>query len=257
VGNSSTHLPAPSSQESTEKKEILTNNVPAKSLRGTIHGESSTQNLDSKLGFAKNSDSLNNVSARFEQFKKLFGEERTGLIHGKMKEKEKDQIMNNFMKGETQILVSTTVIEVGIDVPDATIIVIDNPENFGLSALHQLRGRVGRGAKQSFCILLYGKKVGINGKKRLAIMKNSNDGFFIADEDLKLRGGGHLVGTRQSGLPTYKMANLETDLDLMKISLRASQILLEKDLTFEDKEKIRNLLRIFDLQECFKIVFGG
>ncbi|MFT6077619.1 MAG: ATP-dependent DNA helicase RecG [Myxococcota bacterium] len=200
---------------------------------------------------------LNNVTDRFTQFQKLFGKEKVDLIHGKMKEKEKDQIMNNFISGQTQVLVATTVIEVGIDVSDATVIVIENPENFGLSALHQLRGRVGRGEKQSFCILLYGKRLGENGKKRLSIMKNSNDGFFIAEEDLKLRGSGQMIGTKQSGLTTYKIANLDSDLDLIKIAHRQAQYLLEKDLSDSEKEKIKTLLKIFNYHECFKLLFGG
>jgi ATP-dependent DNA helicase RecG len=203
---------------------------------------------------------LKNVTNRTAQFKKLFGEEKTSLIHGKMKDAEKEKIMNNFISNDSgfgQILVATTVIEVGIDVKDATIIIIDNPENFGLSALHQLRGRVGRGAKQSFCILLYGKKIGQTAKKRLAIMKNSNDGFFIAEEDLKLRGSGQLAGTAQSGLPTYKIANLDIDLDLMKIAGKQAQMLMEKDLSDKEKDKLKILLKIFNYNECFKIVAGG
>ncbi|MFT6219931.1 MAG: ATP-dependent DNA helicase RecG [Rickettsiales bacterium] len=200
---------------------------------------------------------LNNVTDRFTQFEKLFGKEKVDLIHGKMKEKEKDQIMNNFISGNTQILVATTVIEVGIDVSDATVIIIENPENFGLSALHQLRGRVGRGEKQSFCILLYGRKLGENGKKRLSIMKNSTDGFFIAEEDLKLRGSGQMIGTRQSGLAEYKIANLNSDLDLVKIAHRQAQFLLEKDLSDDEKRKIKTLLKIFNYHECFKLLFGG
>ncbi|MFT6332462.1 MAG: ATP-dependent DNA helicase RecG [Lentimonas sp.] len=205
----------------------------------------------------ENNNPLSNVTARFEQFQKLFGIEKSSLIHGKMKDKEKEQIMNNFMSGGAKILVATTVIEVGIDVKDATVIIIENPENFGLSALHQLRGRVGRGEKKSFCILLYGKRLSQNGRKRLAIMKQSNDGFFIAEEDLKIRGSGKLTGTAQSGLPEYKIADLTTDLDLMKIAGKQAQMLMEKDLTEEEKAKLKILLRIFNYHECFKMVLGG
>lgn len=203
-----------------------------------------------------NSD-LSTVTERFNQFQKLFGAEKVGLIHGKMKEKEKDKIMNHFINGDTQILIATTVIEVGIDVRDATIIVIENCEQFGLSQLHQLRGRVGRGDKPSYCILLYGKKLGANGKTRLAIMKNSIDGFFIAEEDLKLRGQGEMAGKRQSGLPEYKIANLDLDLDLLSIANRQAQFLLENQGKKIDKETLRILLKIFNYDECFKMVFGG
>ena len=199
---------------------------------------------------------ISNVSTRYEQFCKEFGKEKVGLIHGKMKEKEKDQIMGEFIKGAMKILVATTVIEVGIDVSDATIIVIENCENFGLSQLHQLRGRVGRSNKPSYCILLYSKKFGHNGKKRLAIMKNSNDGFFIAEEDLKLRGQGEKLGTKQSGLPEYKIANLNYDLDLLSIANRYSKFLLESGNKV-DKEALRLLLRIFNYDECIKLVGGG
>ena len=200
---------------------------------------------------------LNNVTARFLEFRNKFGEARVGLIHGRMKEKEKDAVMEKFVGGELQMLVATTVIEVGIDVSDATIIVIENCENFGLSQLHQLRGRVGRGSKQSYCLLLYGKKLSHNGKRRLEVMKNSNDGFLIAEEDLKLRGSGELVGTRQSGLPEYKIANLDFDLDLLTTANRHAQFVLENQSDVIDKNALRILLRIFNYDECLKMVFGG
>lgn len=214
-------------------------------------------------GFAKNEDkensiSLSNITARYNQFKKLFGEEKVGIIHGKMKEKEKSQIMENFAQGEQgqmKILVATTVIEVGIDVKDATIIVIENCEQFGLSQLHQLRGRVGRDQKQSYCILLYGKKFGANGRKRMAIMKQSNDGFFIAEEDLKLRGSGEMLGTRQSGLPEYKIVNLELDLDLFLPAKRNAQLILGRNVN--ENLPVKNLLKIFKLDEYWRLVFGG
>jgi ATP-dependent DNA helicase RecG len=205
----------------------------------------------------KSEDELSNATSRFIQFQKLFEKEKVSIIHGKMKEKEKDQIMDEFISGSTQILVATTVIEVGIDVKDATVIVIENAEQFGLSQLHQLRGRVGRSNKPSYCILLYGKKLGINGKKRLAIMKQSNDGFFIAEEDLKLRGSGEMAGKRQSGLAEYKIANLNYDLDLLAIANRQAQILLENQNKKIDRKSLRILLEIFNYEKCFKLVFGG
>lgn len=197
---------------------------------------------------------LSNVTTRFKQFQNIFGKNKIGLIHGKMKESEKDKIMNEFIKGDIQVLVATTVIEVGIDVPEANVIIIENPENFGLSALHQLRGRVGRGTKQSFCILFYGKKIGTNSKKRLQIMRETADGFVIAEEDLKMRGSGEFIGTRQSGFPEYKIADLNFDLDLMKIAHKNAAIMVEKQLNDEDKLKIKILLKIFNLQECYKMV---
>ncbi len=206
---------------------------------------------------AKENNDLSKATTRFNEFQKLFTAEKVGLIHGKMKEKEKEKIMADFISQSTQILVATTVIEVGIDVRDATIIVIENCEQFGLSQLHQLRGRVGRGDKPSYCILLYGKKLSANGRQRLAIMKNSNDGFFIAEEDLKLRGQGEMAGKRQSGLPEYKIANLDSDLDLLSLANRQAQLLLEGSGGKIDKEALRILLQLFNYDQCWKLAFGG
>ena len=200
---------------------------------------------------------LSNVTAKYDQFKNKFGEEKVGLIHGKMKDKDKDKIMTEFIDGKTQILIATTVIEVGIDVKDASIIVIENCENFGLSQLHQLRGRVGRSNKQSYCILLYGKKLSYNGKQRLAIMKNSNDGFFIAEEDLKLRGSGEKLGIKQSGTPEYKIANLDSDFNLLDLASRYAKFLLEDDRAMINKESLKTLLKIFKYDECVKLIVSG
>ncbi|MES2677021.1 MAG: ATP-dependent DNA helicase RecG [Pseudomonadota bacterium] len=240
-------------------EEQLGENVILSASEGSLetHRELRSNMPQEILRFAQDDNLLSNVNTRFSQFQKLFGAEKVGLIHGKMKEKEKDKIMNDFISGTTQILVATTVIEVGIDVKDATIIVIENCEQFGLSQLHQLRGRVGRGEKASYCILLYGKKIGQNGKTRLTIMKNSNDGFFIAEEDLKLRGQGEMAGKRQSGLPEYKIADLNLDLDLLQIANRQAQFLLENSGKKIDRETLRILLRIFNYDQCFKLVFGG
>ena len=142
---------------------------------------------------------------------KQLGKSKIGLIHGKLENDEKEKIMKAFINREIDVLVATTVIEVGIDVPNATLIIIDGPENMGLAQLHQLRGRVGRGSKQGFCILLYGKNLSENGKKKLEILRNSTDGFHIAEQDLEIRGPGQLLGKQQSGLPNYKIANLVKD----------------------------------------------
>ena len=178
-----------------------------------------------------------------------------------MKESEKEKIMNEFIKadGSLKMLVATTVIEVGIDVPDATIMVIENAENFGLSQLHQLRGRVGRSEKKSYCILLYGKKYGMNGKKRLGILRDSNDGFFIAEEDLKMRGSGELLGTKQSGFPEFKIADLSLDSDLLKIAHKNAEVILQKDekLQMLESKKYQDLLQLFNYDECLKMVVGG
>jgi ATP-dependent DNA helicase RecG len=199
------------------------------------------------------------VEERFEKLIKVFGAENVGLLHGKMKEKEKDKIMQDFAHGDLKILVSTTVIEVGIDVPDATVILIENAEHFGLSQLHQLRGRVGRSDKKSFCILLYGKKYGQNGKMRLNILRQSNDGFFIAEEDLKMRGSGELLGTKQSGFPEFRIADLSFDCEILKIARKNAEMVLsgDKDLSNENSQKYRDLLQIFKYDEYMKLMDGG
>ncbi|MBU6338664.1 MAG: ATP-dependent DNA helicase RecG [Rickettsiales bacterium] len=209
----------------------------------------------------KEANGLRSVKEKHQELVKIFGQEKTGLLHGKMKESEKEKVMSEFVKSDgcLKILVATTVIEVGIDVSDATIIVIENAEHFGLSQLHQLRGRVGRGEKKSYCILLYGKKYGANGKKRLGILRDSNDGFFIAEEDLKMRGSGELLGTKQSGFPEFKIADLNFDNDLLKIAHKNAEVILQKDekLQFPESKKYRELLQLFNYDECLKMVSGG
>jgi ATP-dependent DNA helicase RecG len=152
------------------------------------------------------------------------------MIHGKMKPAEKEAEMQKFVAGETQIMVATTVIEVGVNVPNASVMIIENAERFGLSQLHQLRGRVGRGADQSFCILLTNYELSENTRRRIAIMTETNDGFVIAEEDLKLRGPGDIDGTQQSGVAfNLKIANLAHDGQVLSLARDLAQQILEAD----------------------------
>ncbi|MBX3243491.1 MAG: ATP-dependent DNA helicase RecG [Acidobacteria bacterium] len=156
----------------------------------------------------------------------IFPKRRIGLLHGKMKPAEKDQIMSEFVSGELDILVSTTVIEVGVDVPNASVMVIEHAERFGLSQLHQLRGRVGRGSEQSYCVLLTGDKKTATAKERLGIMEETNDGFRIAEKDLELRGEGEILGTRQSGVHIFKIANIIRDVEILQKAADEAKLLL-------------------------------
>ncbi|MGC2261401.1 MAG: ATP-dependent DNA helicase RecG, partial [Candidatus Sulfotelmatobacter sp.] len=151
---------------------------------------------------------------------KIFSDLKVGLLHGRLDADLKDQVMRMFQKGELQILVATTVIEVGVDVPNATVMVIEHAERFGLAQLHQLRGRIGRGAAKSFCILMTGGKVTEEGERRLDAMVRTNDGFQIAELDLELRGPGEFFGTRQAGLPNFRVANLIRDRQLLELAKR-------------------------------------
>ncbi|ANL34281.1 ATP-dependent DNA helicase RecG [Rhizobium phaseoli] len=182
-----------------------------------------------------------------------------GLIHGRMSGQEKDAAMMAFKNGETRLLVATTVVEVGVDVPDATIMVIEHAERFGLAQLHQLRGRVGRGDEASTCILLYKGPLGETGHARLSIMRETEDGFRIAEEDLKLRGEGELLGTRQSGTPGFRIASLEAHADLLEIARKDAAYLIERDpeLTSERGQAIRTLLYLFRRDEAIRFLRAG
>jgi ATP-dependent DNA helicase RecG len=180
------------------------------------------------------------------------------VMHGKMRPEEKDKSMNLFVKGITHIMVSTTVIEVGVDVPNATVIVIENAERFGLSQLHQLRGRVGRGDNQSYCVLMSSDKLSDEAKKRLETMVRTNDGFEIAESDLKLRGPGAIEGTQQSGIPfDLKIANLSVDNEILTHARNKAMEILENDneLEKEDNQILKEELnKIRSKQTNYSIV---
>lgn len=168
------------------------------------------------------------AESTFEELGSALGELRVGLIHGRMKPAEKAEVMAQFKQGELQLLVATTVIEVGVDVPNASLMIIENPERLGLAQLHQLRGRVGRGSAVSHCVLLYHPPLSQIGRERLGIMRETNDGFIIAEKDLELRGPGEMLGTRQTGLLQFKVADLMRDADLLPAVRDAAQALLAR-----------------------------
>ncbi|MBY0501214.1 MAG: ATP-dependent DNA helicase RecG [Alphaproteobacteria bacterium] len=196
---------------------------------------------------------------RYEHLKGLFGEEKVGLVHGQQKGDEKDSVMTSFKDGPCQVLVATTVIEVGIDVKAANVMIIEHAERFGLAQLHQLRGRVGRGDQESHCLLLYGYPISDIGKRRLQIMKETEDGFRIAEEDLALRGGGDILGTKQSGLPSYKLVDPFTCGPLLEKAYQAATHLLKEDphLLSPQGQAARLLLYLFGQEKAVHLLTSG
>lgn len=190
---------------------------------------------------------------------KIFGADQVGLVHGRMKAKEKDLAMQAFVSGQTKILVATTVIEVGVDVPEATIMTVEHAERFGLAQLHQLRGRVGRGGQQSHCLLLYTEPLGETARARIAIMRETEDGFRIAEEDLRLRGTGELLGTRQSGFPEFRLADPMAHQDLMEVARDDARLILTRDphLESERGQALRALLYLFERDAAVKLLRSG
>jgi len=184
---------------------------------------------------------------------------RVGLVHGRMRAHDKDNAMAGFAGGEIDLLVATTVIEVGVDVPDATVMVIEHAERFGLAQLHQLRGRIGRGDKPSTCLLLYQSPLGAVAKRRLEILRETEDGFRIAEEDLRLRGAGEVLGTRQSGLPSLRLADLAAHEELIAIAHDDARLVLERDPQLESERghALRLLLYLFRRDEAVQYLRAG
>ena len=195
---------------------------------------------------------------RHEELRRKFGDV-VDLVHGKMKGADKDAAMARFARGDSRLLVATTVIEVGVDVPEATIIVIEHAERFGLAQIHQLRGRVGRGTGKSTCLLLYRAPLGETAKARLAILRDSEDGFRIAEEDLRLRGEGDVLGTRQSGLPGFRIARPELHGKYLGAARDDAQLVLARDpsLTGERGQALRQLLYLFGKDEAITLIRAG
>ena len=182
-----------------------------------------------------------------------------GLVHGRMTTEEKNAAMASFKTGDTRLLVATTVIEVGVDVPDATIMVIEHAERFGLAQLHQLRGRVGRGTGASTCMLLFYGPLSETAAARLKIMRETEDGFRIAEEDLKLRGEGEILGTRQSGTPGFSLASMEHHADILGMARDQARFVLSRneDLRGEQGEALRILLYLFGQDQAIRLIRAG
>jgi ATP-dependent DNA helicase RecG len=206
---------------------------------------------------SENSD-LAAAQDRFVHLQERFGA-TVDLVHGQMKGTDKDRAMARFAAGETRLLVATTVIEVGVDVPEASVMVIEHAERFGLSQLHQLRGRIGRGSAKSICLLLYRAPLGETAKARLAIMRDTEDGFRIAEEDLRLRGEGDVLGTRQSGMPGFRVARIETHGALLDTARDDAALILAKDpkLASPRGEALRHLLYLFERDEAIRLLQAG
>ena len=207
---------------------------------------------------SENSD-LAAAEERFAVLKERFGV-MADLVHGRMKGADKDRAMERFAVGETRLLVATTVIEVGVDVPEATVMVIEHAERFGLAQLHQLRGRIGRGAGRSTCLLLYKAPLGATAKARLAIMRETEDGFRIAEEDLRLRGEGDVLGTRQSGMPGFRIARIEVHGKLIGAGprrCRADARARSRSSTSARGEALRHLLYLFERDEAIRLIRAG
>jgi ATP-dependent DNA helicase RecG len=195
---------------------------------------------------------------RFAALKERFGA-MVDLVHGRMKGDEKDRAMECFAAGETRLLVATTVIEVGVDVPEATVMVIEHAERFGLAQLHQLRGRIGRGAEHSTCLLLYKAPLTETAKARLNILRETEDGFRIAEEDLRLRGEGDVLGTRQSGMPGFRVARIETHGKLIGAARDDAALMLSRDPTLASArgQALRHLLYLFERDEAIRLIRAG
>ncbi|MEJ6394711.1 ATP-dependent DNA helicase RecG [Gymnodinialimonas sp. 2305UL16-5] len=196
---------------------------------------------------------------RFKMLRAALGDEHVALVHGQMPPAEKNAIMARFKAGETRVLVATTVIEVGVDVPNASIMVIEQAEIFGLSTLHQLRGRVGRGSAESTCLLLYRAPLGETAKRRLEVLRQTEDGFRIAEEDLAIRGAGDVIGTAQSGLPRFRIADLEAQSGLLALAQSDARALLalDPDLTFERGLAAKTLLWLMEQDKAIRLLNVG
>ncbi|MBT4989950.1 MAG: ATP-dependent DNA helicase RecG [Rickettsiales bacterium] len=237
------------------RKEIITRVMSDKKIEGVLLSAKKAIEDGEKIYWIcplveeQEKSDLKAVETRYVEFQKYFGKEQVAMIHGKMDSVQKEKAFTTFKEGSAKILVATTVIEVGVDVHDSTIIIIEQAERFGLAQLHQLRGRVGRSELQSKCVLLYTSyKVNETSLARLDVMRGSNDGFYIAEQDLKIRGAGDLVGIKQSGLPNFHFVNLREHYDLLKIANKDAKNIIAKDpyLASCRGNRLQLLLKMFD-----------
>ena len=246
------------------RKPIETRIVPVEKMQAVMDGLQRVLDKGEQVYWVcplvEDSDLIDLASAeeRHRHLTARFGD-RVGLLHGRLKAKEKEAISEAFKRGQYDILVATTVIEVGVDAPGATVMVIEHAERFGLAQLHQLRGRVGRNDKQSSCILLYKGPLGVNSKARLEIMRETEDGFLIAEEDWNLRGSGDLLGSRQSGMPAYKLANLDKHKNLLETAVTDARLFASTDpkLQSERGKAVLNLLYLFEQEVGVKLMQSG
>ena len=246
------------------RKPITTRVLPVDRIDELLHGLQRTLATGTQVYWVcplvEESEKLDLAAAdqRHAWLKGHFGD-KVGLVHGRMKGEEKDAVMKSFSNGELGILVATTVIEVGVNVPNATIMVIEHAERFGLSQLHQLRGRVGRSDQQSSCILLYQGPLSKTGQSRLSVIRDSEDGFRIAEEDLRLRGGGELLGTKQSGVPEFSIARLPEHSEILAAARDDAQLILSRDptLTSERGKALKTLLYLFERDAAAKLLRSG
>jgi ATP-dependent DNA helicase RecG len=251
-------------QKPPGRKPIATRTVPLERLDEVIGGIARAVDDGAQVYWVcplvAESEVLDIAAAeeRYAALAKRFGDS-VGLVHGRLAGKDKDRVMAAFASGALSILVSTTVIEVGVDVPKASIMIIEHAERFGLAQLHQLRGRVGRGAAESSCILLYRQPLSEAARERLNVMRRTEDGFVIAEEDLKLRGGGEVLGTRQSGLPLFRIASLPEHQALLEAARDQARLHLSRDpeLKGQDAEMLKLLLYLFERDDAIKLMRAG
>jgi ATP-dependent DNA helicase RecG len=246
------------------RKPIATRSVPLERLDEVVSGVARALDAGAQVYWVcplvAESEVLDLAAAedRYAELRARFGDP-VGLVHGRLAPKDKDRVMAAFASGALSILVSTTVIEVGVDVPNASIMIIEHAERFGLAQLHQLRGRVGRGTQDSSCILLYRQPLSDTARERLNVMRRTEDGFVIAEEDLRLRGGGELLGTRQSGVPLFRIATLPEHQALLEAARDQARLALGRDpeLKGETAEGLRLLLYLFERNDVIKLMRAG